>query len=116
LIVAAAAAAGIDAIDAAYFAGVKDAEATRADALIARELGFSGKLVFHPNQIAPVNAIFSPDEAEVARAERILSAYATARAAGRGTAVVDGEFIAVDTALMAERVVRTARVLRNRPA
>ncbi|MBS0244554.1 MAG: CoA ester lyase, partial [Proteobacteria bacterium] len=47
LIVAAASAAQIEAIDAAFFTAVKDVEQTRADALIARELGFAGKLVFH---------------------------------------------------------------------
>jgi len=114
LIVAAAAAVGIDAIDAAYFTAVKDAEATRADALIARELGFSGKLIFHPNQIVPVNEVFTPSPAEVARAGRIVAAYADAKAAGQGTAFVDGEFIALDIALMAHRVLHIATLLRQR--
>ena len=110
LIVAAAAAAGIEAIDAAEFNDVKNAEAARADARIARELGFSGKLVFHPNQLAPVNATFTPDGTEVARAERIVAAYREARAQGQGTAVVDGVFIAVDIVLMAERVLARAKL------
>lgn len=114
LIVAAAAAAGIDAIDAAYFTSVKDAEATRADALVAQELGFAGKLIFHPNQIAPVNEVFTPSAAEVARAERIVVAYEHAKAAGQGTAFVGGEFIALDIALMAQRVLRMAEILRQR--
>jgi citrate lyase beta subunit len=116
LIVAAAASVGIAAIDAAYFTAVKDAEATRADALAARDLGFAGKLVFHPNQIAPVNEVFSPDAAEVARARRIVAAYAEAKAAGRGTAFVDGEFIALDIALMAERVLNIAQAIDRRTA
>ncbi|MEZ5849783.1 MAG: CoA ester lyase [Hyphomicrobiaceae bacterium] len=106
LIVAAAAAAGIEAIDAAEFNDVKNAEAARADALIARELGFAGKLIFHPNQLAPVNAVFTPTDAEVAKARRIIDAYVSASSEGRGTAVVDGTFIAVDIMLMAERVIR----------
>jgi len=72
IIVAAASAARIEAIDAAYFTAVKDAEAASADALIARELGFSGKLVLHPNQLAPVNEVFTPTAAEVAKARRII--------------------------------------------
>jgi citrate lyase subunit beta/citryl-CoA lyase len=110
IIVAAAAAVGAQAIDAAYFVAVKDVAATRADALIARELGFSGKLVFHPSQIAPANEVFTPSIAEIARAGRIIAAYDDARRCGRGTAVVDGEFIAVDIAKMAERVLATARL------
>lgn len=113
LIVAAAAAAGLDAIDAAYFIAVKDVAATRDDALIARELGFTGKLLFHPDQIAVANDVFSPSERDVVRAERILSAYEAARREGRGTAFVDGEFIAVDIALMAERTLALARQARD---
>lgn len=113
MIVAAAAAARIEAIDAAFFTAVKDADAARADATIARELGFSGKLVFHPNQIAPVNEAFTPSEAEVTKARRIIDAYEAARAAGKGTAVVDGTFIAIDIALMAERVLARAALARK---
>ncbi|MFM9942300.1 MAG: HpcH/HpaI aldolase/citrate lyase family protein [Hyphomicrobiaceae bacterium] len=108
-IVAAAAAANLQAIDAAYFANVKDIAATRADAALARELGFCGKLLFHPDQIAPANEIFSPSPAEIARAERIIAGYQAAKARGDGTAIVDGEFIAVDIMLMAERVLTLAR-------
>lgn len=114
LIVAAAAAAGIEAIDAAEFNDVKNADAARADAMIARELGFAGKLVFHPNQLAPVNAVFTPTEPEIARATRIVAAYRDAVRAGKGTAVVDGTFIAVDIMLMAERVLARARRAHER--
>ena len=109
IIVAAAAAAGIEAIDAAEFNDVKSAEAARTDALVAGELGFSGKLVFHPNQLEPVNAVFTPTAQAVARAQRIVAAYQSAKAAGQGTAVVDGIFIAVDIMVMAERVLDRAR-------
>jgi citrate lyase beta subunit len=114
LIVAAAAAAGIEAIDAAEFNDVRNPAAARADALIARELGFSGKLLFHPNQIAPVNEVFTPTDAEVAKARRIVAAYEAARAEGRGTAVVDGTFIAVDIMLMAGRTLRRAERAASR--
>jgi citrate lyase beta subunit len=108
LIVAAAAAVRIEAIDAAYFVAVKDIDATRADALLARELGFQGKLLFHPGQIAVANEVFTPGEAEIARARKIVAAYEMARREGRGTAFVDGEFIAVDIAIMAEQTLARA--------
>jgi citrate lyase subunit beta/citryl-CoA lyase len=113
LIVAAASAVRIEAIDAAYFLAVKDVAATRADAVVARELGFAGKLLFHPDQVAVANEVFSPTAVEVARAERILAAWRAAQAAGRGTALVDGEFIAVDIALMAERVLARTRLVER---
>ncbi len=109
LIAAAAGMAGIQAIDAAYFLDVRDAEATRADAERARDFGFCGKLLFHPGQIAVTNAVFTPTPAEVARAEKIIAAYEEARARGLGTAVVGGEFIAVDMLPPARRVLAVAR-------
>ncbi|MDX2156415.1 MAG: CoA ester lyase [Hyphomicrobiaceae bacterium] len=109
LVVAAAATVRIEAIDAAWFVSVKDVAATRVDAMIARELGFAGKLVFHPDQIAVANEVFTPTAAEVARAERQIAAYEAARRDGRGTAYVDGEFIAIDIAAMAERVLARSR-------
>jgi citrate lyase beta subunit len=71
-------------------------------------LGFSGKLVFHPNQLAPVNDVFTPSADELAKARRICRSYEEARTRGAGTAVVDGTFIAVDIMLMAERIIRRA--------
>lgn len=113
-IVAAASAAGIQPIDAAYFVAVKDAAATAADAEIAKELGFVGKVIFHPNQIAPCNAVFSPTDAEIARARRIVEAHAAAQAEGKGVAYVDGEFLAIDIVMMAQRILDRAEQVRER--
>lgn len=116
LVVAAAGAAGLQAIDAAFFTAVKDPEATRADALAARELGFSGKLVFHPVQVAVANEVFSPTPEEIGWADRVVGAHRDAAAAGRGTAMVDGTFVAIDIVLMAERVSARARAVAERNA
>ena len=56
----------------------------------ARELGFSGKGSVHPKQIAALNAVFTPDEATVARARRIIDTFAEA---DTGLVVVDGKLI-----------------------
>lgn len=109
LVVMAAAAQRIQAIDAAYFLAVKDAARTRADALDARELGFDGKVVFHPSQIAVANEVFTPDPAAIDRAKRIIAAHRESVARGHGTAMMDGSFIAVDILLMAERTLSIAR-------
>jgi len=107
-IVAACGAVGIQAIDAPFLLGLRDVEGTRADALAAKELGFSGKVVFHPDQIAPINAAFTPDAAEVARATRFVAAYREAAARGEAVALVDGEFIAMDLVPRMERIIALA--------
>lgn len=113
VIAAAAGAVGAQAIDAPYLIGIKDADGTRRDALLARELGFAGKMVFHPSQIGPVNAAFSPTDAEVARAERIVRGYADAMARGEATAYVDGEFVAIDLVPRMQRLLDIARTVRD---
>ncbi len=114
MIAAAAGAANIQAIDAAYFQDVRDAEGTRRDAQAARELGFAGKVVFHPAQIAPVNDVFSPTPAEIERAQRIVSAFAAASAQGHGTVLANGVFVALDLVAPAERLLRRAALVRSR--
>ena len=114
VIVAAAAAASCQAIDAAFFLDVKNAEATRRDAQVARELGFVGKVVFHPSQVAVANEVFSPTRAEIARARLLLSSYRESLAKGLGTSVTDGVFAAVDLVPPAERLLKMAEILAAR--
>lgn len=115
-IAAAAGAVGAQALDAPYLLGLRDAEATRADALAARELGFSGKVVFHPDQISPVNDAFTPGAEEVAHAERFVAAYRKAAAQGEAVAYVEGEFIAMDLVPRMERILAMAAEIKARPA
>jgi citrate lyase beta subunit len=113
-IAAAAGAVGAQALDAPYLLGLRDVEGTRADALAARELGFSGKVVFHPDQIAPINAAFTPSAEEVAKAERFVAAYRDAAARGEAVAYVDGEFIAMDLVPRMERTIALAAEAQRR--
>ncbi|ANN80771.1 hypothetical protein BAU07_25020 [Bordetella flabilis] len=114
VIAAAAAAAGLQAIDAAFFLDVKNAQATREDALEARALGFAGKVVFHPNQIAAVNEVFSPSTADIERARRIVAAHEEQLQRGHGTGVADGIFVAVDLVPPARRLLQLAEMLAQR--
>lgn len=116
VIAAAAGAVGAQAIDAPYLQGLKDIEGTRADSALAKELGFSGKMVFHPDQIAPVNQVFTPDAAEVARAERFVAGFREASARGENVAYVDGEFIAMDLVPRMEQIIATAKEAAKREA
>lgn len=88
-IVHAAASVGIDAIDVPWLDLEDDAGMVR-EAELVRDLGFSGKGAIHPKQIAAINAVFTPDEAAVARARHILKTFAEA---DTGLVVIDGKLI-----------------------
>jgi (S)-citramalyl-CoA lyase len=85
----AAASVGIDAIDVPYL-DLEDPDGMAHEASLARDLGFSGKGSIHPKQIPILNNVFTPDDAQVAHANRILQAFADA---DTGLVVVDGKLI-----------------------
>ena len=104
---------GLRAIDGP-FGDFKDPDAYRAAARRAAALGIEGKWAIHPSQIELANEIFSPPEAEVDRARRILKELEIAAAEGRGAAAVDGKMIDAASARMAENVVRLAEAIAAR--
>ena len=57
------------------------------------DLGFDGKTLIHPDQIAAANAAFAPNAEEVAQARRLIAAYAEASAAGKGAVRIDGRLV-----------------------
>ena len=76
---------------------------------IARSMGFDGKQCIHPTQLATANRIFSPTDAEVAHARRVVEAYDAGVAGGRGAVSLDGKMVD-------EANVRMARVVLDRIA
>jgi citrate lyase subunit beta/citryl-CoA lyase len=58
-----------------------------------RELGFDGKTLIHPKQLAAANTVFGPSEQELARARKIIEAWRQAEAEGSGVVVVDGSLV-----------------------
>jgi citrate lyase subunit beta/citryl-CoA lyase/(S)-citramalyl-CoA lyase len=78
-----------------------DMTALSFNTLRAKALGFTGRACIHPDQIAPVNAAFTPTEAETAQALRILAAFEMGDA---GAAQLDGKLIELPVALAARRV------------
>lgn len=110
LIVLAARAAGVEAFDTPFFA-YQDAAGLRRSAERGRLLGFDGKTAIHPSQVAPIHAVFTPSEAEVERARRVLAALQAAGRAGRGVATLDGEMLEALHGREAERTLARARVL-----
>ncbi len=88
----AAKAEGIAIVDGVYNA-FKDDEGLRAECEQGRDMGFDGKTLIHPAQVAIANMAFAPSEAEVDLAERQIVAFAQAKAAGQGVAVLDGKIV-----------------------
>ncbi|MDD9805796.1 MAG: CoA ester lyase [Gammaproteobacteria bacterium] len=93
------------------FGDFNDAEGYTLAARRAAALGIEGKWAIHPSQIALANEVFSPPEAEVNKARRILEELEKAAAEGRGAASLDGKMIDAASARMAENVVKMARVI-----
>ena len=88
----AARAHGLVILDGVYNA-YKDEEGLRAACEQGREMGFDGKTLIHPAQLAVTNEVFAPGVDEIALAERYVAAFAEAEAAGQGVAVVDGRIV-----------------------
>lgn len=102
--------AGIFACDGA-FADVRDAEGFRAEAGMARRLGFCGKSCIHPDQVAVANEVFRPSAEEIAWAHRVLAAVLQAGQQGQGAFAVDGEMIDAPAIRRAEAIVAISRRL-----
>ena len=79
-------------VDGVYNA-FKDEDGLRAECEQGRDMGFDGKTLIHPAQLEIANAVFAPSEAELDLARRQIAAYAEAKAAGQGVAVVDGKIV-----------------------
>ncbi|MEM8854007.1 MAG: CoA ester lyase, partial [Pseudomonadota bacterium] len=88
-VVHAARRAGVSAIDVPSL-NFRDLDAVGIEAAAARALGFTGKAMIHPTNVAPIHAAFTPSDDEVARARTIVAAY---RDSPTGLAVVDGKLV-----------------------
>jgi len=78
----------------------------------AAALGCEGKWAIHPSQIALANDVYSPPDAEVTKAKRILEALEEAARQGKGAAQLDGRMIDAASARMAENVVKTDQAIK----
>jgi citrate lyase subunit beta / citryl-CoA lyase len=105
--VLAAHAYGIDILDGVYN-GIHDVEGFRRECVQARDMGFDGKTLVHPSQIAPCNAAFSPTADEVNQARRIIAVFDRPENRSRGVVELDGRMVERMHADMARRTVAIA--------
>ncbi|MGH3824000.1 MAG: HpcH/HpaI aldolase/citrate lyase family protein [Pseudonocardiaceae bacterium] len=87
------------------FGDYSDPDGFRASARRAAALGCEGKWAIHPSQIELANEVFSPPQAEVDRARRIIDALRQAESQGKGAASVDGKMIDAASERMAQTVI-----------
>jgi len=111
--VLAAHAHGIDILDGVYN-DIADEEGFRRECGQGRDMGFDGKTLIHPNQIAPCNAAFSPSEAEVAQARKIIAAFELPENHAKGVVQLDGRMVERMHADIARRTVAIADAIAAR--
>ncbi|MDR1025435.1 MAG: HpcH/HpaI aldolase/citrate lyase family protein [Treponema sp.] len=108
MVLLAARAAGIDAIDTVY-SDVNNEEGLRKETALIRQLGFDGKSVINPRQISIVHQIFTPSEKEIKNALAVIGAIKEANARGSGVIALNGKMIDKPVVTRAERVLDLAR-------
>jgi len=107
-------AAGLEPPIDTVWTDLKDAEGFQVSTDKVRDMGFQGKLCIYPDQIAVVNLAFTPSDAQVARAQRIMEAFAEAEAKGSSAIQLDGQFIDYPIVYGARRVLALAHKLAQK--
>jgi citrate lyase beta subunit len=107
-VVTACAAYGLQAIDIVSI-NFKDVEALRREAHFGAQLGYAGKQIIHPNQVAPVQEAFTPDEAAIESARRLVKAFEAHQSKGSGVFGLDGRMIDMPLVKAAEGILERAR-------
>ena len=111
--VLAARAYGIAILDGVYN-DLSNADGFVRECAQARDLGFDGKTLIHPNQIAPCNAVFSPGAEEIAQARKIIAAFDQPENKDKGVVSLDGRMVERMHADMARSTVAIADAIEAR--
>lgn len=100
----AATAAGVEAIDTMY-GDFRNPEGLQANCDLARQDGFTGKVAIHPDQVAIINAAFTPSDAEVKHSRRVVDAFEDANT---GTVSLDGQMLDIPHLKQARRILEVS--------
>lgn len=111
MIVNAARAAGIDALDTVY-SDINNEEGLIRETTLIRQLGFDGKSVINPRQIGPVHKVFTPTQKDIQKALAVMSAIKEANSKGSGVIALNGKMIDKPVADRAQYVIELARAAR----
>lgn len=109
MIVMAAKANGIDAIDT-VFVDINDEEGLRQEVEYAKKIGFSGKAVINPRQIEIIHEVYTPKEEEIRKAYRIVKEFNANKAQGIGVFAIDGKMVDAPVVTRAQYVLELADI------
>jgi len=104
---------GVDIIDGVYN-DLGNAEGFARECGEARDMGFDGKTLIHPNQIEACNTAFSPSADDVAQAQKIIAAFDLPENKNKGVVAIDGRMVERLHAEMARRTVAIAQAIAER--
>jgi citrate lyase beta subunit len=107
-VLTAAGAFGLQAIDIVCIE-FKDIKWAKWEAHYGNWLGFSGKQVIHPAQVAPVQEEFTPSDEAIAHARRVVDGFEASKKEGKGAFALDGKMIDLPLVKNAEKVLERAR-------
>lgn len=108
MIVMAARAAGISALDSVY-SDVNNDEGFIAEAEMIKQMGFDGKSLIHPRQIELIHRVYTPTDRDIRKSLKIITATEEAMAEGRGVFTVDGKMVDKPIIERAEHVLKLAK-------
>lgn len=108
----AARAYGLAILDGVYL-DLGDADGFKESCVQGRELGFDGKTLIHPKQVAPCNEVFSPAPEQLEHSKKIIAAYEAAVAEGKNVCVVDGKLVENLHVENAKRLVAMAEAIAS---
>lgn len=115
VICVAARAANVLALDTPYFS-FRDPDGLKENALTSRKYGFKGKFAIHPTQVDIINKAFSPSDAEIEHAHRVIEAFAEAERQGRGSTSLDGKVVDVPVVKRAQALLEQAESISSAAA
>ena len=107
-VVTACAAHDLHAIDMVYI-DFRDIEGLRVEAEQGAGLGFSGKQIIHPNQVAPVQEAFTPSDEAIEYAQRLVTAFTASQKEGKGAFALDSKMIDMPLLKNAQKVLDRAK-------
>ena len=111
LCLAGAVAADVQPLDTVYV-DFRDPAGLEADCKASRQLGFIGRIAIHPDQVAVINAAYSPEPAEIAFARRVVDAFAASP--GTGVVGLDGKMLDMPHLKQARRLLEMAELMAGR--